>query len=79
MKGGRKIGIGVFLILFCIAIQIDSHASDGDTIYVDAYNTDGPWDGSIEHPYRYIISSKQLIMLVMVILSMYMMEYTMRG
>jgi len=26
----------------------------GNTIYVDDDNIDGPWDGSIEHPYRYI-------------------------
>jgi parallel beta-helix repeat protein len=24
------------------------------TIYVDANNTNGPWDGSLEHPYQYI-------------------------
>jgi parallel beta-helix repeat protein len=26
----------------------------GNTIYVDDNNTQGPWDGSLEHPYRHI-------------------------
>jgi parallel beta-helix repeat protein len=26
----------------------------GKTIYVDDNNTDGPWNGTLEHPYRYI-------------------------
>jgi len=26
----------------------------GNTIYVDDNNTDGPWDGTLEHPYRYL-------------------------
>ena len=26
----------------------------GNTIYVDDDNTDGPWDGTLEHPYQYI-------------------------
>jgi parallel beta-helix repeat protein len=26
----------------------------GSTIYVDDSNTDGPWDGSMEHPYQFI-------------------------
>lgn len=25
-----------------------------ETIYVDANNTEGPWDGTLEHPYQYI-------------------------
>jgi len=27
---------------------------DRNTIYVDVDNVDGPWDGTIEHPFRYI-------------------------
>jgi len=26
----------------------------GKTVYVDDDNTNGPWDGSLEHPYRYL-------------------------
>lgn len=28
----------------------------GATIYVDDYNTLGPWDGSLDHPYQNITS-----------------------
>ncbi|KYK29894.1 hypothetical protein AYK20_09540 [Thermoplasmatales archaeon SG8-52-1] len=27
---------------------------ESDTIYVDDNNTEGPWNGTLEHPYRYI-------------------------
>ncbi len=37
---------GIFPIENCIAL--------GNTIYVDDSNTDGPWNGTQEHPYQYI-------------------------
>jgi len=48
-----KIGVlvGVFIVL-CMVLQVD--ALDGKTLYVDGYNADGPWDGTIEHPYQFI-------------------------
>ena len=55
MRNGRRIVVGIFLMVFCVSTQVGSHALNGDTtIYVDGYNTGGPWDGSIEHPYRFI-------------------------
>ena len=30
-----------------------------DTIYVDDDNSDGPWDGTIDHPYQYIYQAVQ--------------------
>jgi len=33
---------------------ISKPATIGKTIYVDDDNTDGPWGGTLEHPYRYI-------------------------
>jgi parallel beta-helix repeat protein len=32
----------------------ESQTSRGNTIYVDDDNVEGPWDGTQEHPYRYI-------------------------
>lgn len=29
-------------------------SSDSNIIYIDDNNTDGPWDGTIEHPFQYI-------------------------
>jgi parallel beta-helix repeat protein len=34
--------------------DISQSASKGNTIYVDDDNIEGPWDGTDEHPYRYI-------------------------
>ncbi|MBS3802690.1 MAG: hypothetical protein KGY65_08065, partial [Candidatus Thermoplasmatota archaeon] len=51
---------GVVLLVFCVLIapsSITLHAeknSVSNTIYVDDDNIDGPWDGSIEHPFQYI-------------------------
>jgi hypothetical protein len=28
--------------------------NENNTVYVDCKNRDGPWDGSLEHPYQYI-------------------------
>jgi parallel beta-helix repeat protein len=35
-------------------IGSDGIAFSGKTVYVDDNNTNGPWDGSLEHPYRYL-------------------------
>ena len=40
-------------------ILVDEYSSEplsfmGSTIYVDDDNTEGPWDGTLEHPYQYI-------------------------
>ena len=51
---------GVVLLVFFVLLSVSSfsfHAeknSDANTIYVDDDNTDGPWDGSIDHPFQYI-------------------------
>ncbi len=34
--------------------NIEQTTTKGTTIYVDDTNTAGPWDGSIDHPYRFI-------------------------
>lgn len=34
--------------------QFSLQDSDGNTIYVNDDNLQGPWDGSMEHPYQYI-------------------------
>ena len=51
----------IFLLIFIISFQaegiitIDSRSFiNGVTIYVDDDNIFGPWDGSQEHPFRYI-------------------------
>ena len=51
---------GVILLVFFVLLAVSSfsfHAekkSDTNTIYVDDDNIDGPWDGSMEHPFQYI-------------------------
>ena len=48
---------GVFLLLLLSSIVpfvTGSNISSNDFIYVDDDNIDGPWDGSIEHPYQTI-------------------------
>ena len=58
MKSIRK-GIFLPLVVFSIGVScllgtmVNVKASQG-TIYVDDDNTEGPWDGTQEHPYRYI-------------------------
>jgi parallel beta-helix repeat protein len=37
-----------------IPFSVSSNETTNKTIYVDDDNTDGPWDGSMEHPYQYI-------------------------
>jgi len=34
--------------------KLSTESSNGNTIYVDDDNTEGPWDGTLEHPYQYI-------------------------
>jgi len=54
------IGIILLFVGTCIipAIAQDTEKtlplSIGNTIYVDDDNTEGPWDGSIEHPFQFI-------------------------
>jgi parallel beta-helix repeat protein len=51
---------GVVLLVFCVLIAPSSltfYAEKNgvaNTIYVDDDNIDGPWDGSIEHPFQFI-------------------------
>lgn len=51
---------GVVLLVFFVLLSVSSfsfHAeknSDANTINVDDNNIDGPWDGSIDHPFQYI-------------------------
>jgi len=42
--------IGILLVPFVS----DSVAHHHDLIYVDCSNIEGPWDGSLEHPFRFI-------------------------
>ena len=47
--------IVMFLTGFVNASSLDFFSIGEDSvIYVDDDNTDGPWDGTIEHPYQYI-------------------------
>jgi parallel beta-helix repeat protein len=54
----NKIGSVVFCFLIVssmLIFPIQSDASQQDEIiYVDDDNTDGPWEGSFEHPFQYI-------------------------
>ncbi len=52
---------GMILVVIClfmgagvISSVTGDNSSFGNTIYVDDDNTDGPWDGTQEHPYNYI-------------------------
>jgi nitrous oxidase accessory protein len=45
----------MFLTGFVNAFSVEiCYTSEDYDIYVDDDNTDGPWDGTIEHPYKYI-------------------------
>ena len=52
------INIGLLLLSSLIVMPVSSEdtisVSSGNTIYVDDDNTIGPWNGTEEHPYRYI-------------------------
>jgi len=41
-------------IVYAPSITANNNSGVGNTIYVDDDNTDGPWDGTLEHPYQYI-------------------------
>jgi parallel beta-helix repeat protein len=43
-----------FFILSLFPILNSTQTEETNTIYVDDDNTNGPWDGTIEHPYQYI-------------------------
>ena len=48
----------VILILILTILPLDTKGialSQSDIIYVDDDNTEGPWDGSMEHPYNVIL------------------------
>ena len=53
-----KSGSAVLILLFFISsmlIPIQSTTAESlNTIYVDDDNTDGPWDGTIDHPFQFI-------------------------
>lgn len=45
----------MFLTGFANAFYVEiCNANENSILYVDINNTDGPWDGTIEHPYQYI-------------------------
>jgi len=50
----RKIILIPLLILFITMVNGCKVRDKPSIIYVDDDNTNGPWDGTIEHPYRYI-------------------------
>ena len=49
--------VGIIVMLFVSNFSFGIIADESNlsnTIYVDDDNTEGPWDGSIEHPFQYI-------------------------
>ena len=44
----------ILVLLLFLNIPVSSHLDQVHIIYVDYYNTHGPWDGSISHPYNSI-------------------------
>ena len=46
--------IGLFFCAGMIPTGLSSQRVEENTIYVDDDNTDGPWDGTIDHPYQYV-------------------------
>jgi hypothetical protein len=54
----KKTLVGLFVCILLLAtsipLSVSSNETTNRTIYVDDDNTEGPWDGSMEHPYRYI-------------------------
>jgi nitrous oxidase accessory protein NosD len=61
-----RIGMFILLVMLILPPVNSSRESEkplatgsdvvfsGETIYVDDNNTDGPWDGSLQHPYQYV-------------------------
>jgi len=61
----RKLSTVFVLFVFLSIVNTSVHAglietgnspllNNGETIYVDDDNIDGPWDGTLEHPFRHI-------------------------
>jgi parallel beta-helix repeat protein len=50
----KTISVVVCLTLVLTAVSFSTAYNTNDTIYVDDDNTEGPWDGTQEHPYQYI-------------------------
>ena len=46
--------IFLFLLSGSIPVVISDNPISTKTIYVDDDNRDGPWDGTLEHPYKVI-------------------------
>jgi parallel beta-helix repeat protein len=44
----------VFIVSFFVCMMLIASIAWSKTIYVDDDNTEGPWDGTQEHPYQYI-------------------------
>jgi nitrous oxidase accessory protein len=54
MRGWFSFSVILIVLLFSLPLTI-VEAQDGNIIlYVDDDNVEGPWDGSIEHPYQHI-------------------------
>jgi parallel beta-helix repeat protein len=46
---------GLFILPVSATILTEQHTTNrGSTLYVDDDNTQGPWDGTIDHPYQFI-------------------------
>lgn len=53
-KMKKLIVVGVILLFLGSSIPALANSSSSKTIYVDDDNTEGPWDGTWEHPYQHI-------------------------
>lgn len=55
-RRSRNIDVFLLILILFFSILPSGHSGkDGNVIYVDDDNVEGPWDGSSEHPFRYII------------------------
>jgi parallel beta-helix repeat protein len=54
----KSLAIGIIILFVCCNISFTTLSDENDgnlsgkTLYVDDDNTDGPWDGSVEYPYK---------------------------
>ncbi|MDG6228673.1 MAG: NosD domain-containing protein [Candidatus Thermoplasmatota archaeon] len=55
----RKILLFIFILIIALPVLSGNYTPSGKTIYVDDDNTNGPWDGSIEHPFQNIAEGIQ--------------------
>jgi len=55
----KKIIALIFILCIAFPTILGNNIQSMKTIYVDDDNTEGPWDGSIEHPYRFITDALQ--------------------